>query len=96
MIFVNSMSDLFHEDIPEDYIAEIFDVMVRAGHHTFQAQAFGVPLADILAAVAERFHMRRMTGGDLRIDPPERITLQVQFTPEGGPTQSFEFDQSFP
>src|SRR4051794_7847109 len=36
MIFVNSMSDLFHEDIPADYIAEIFEVMVEAEHHTFQ------------------------------------------------------------
>ena len=36
MIFVNSMSDLFHEDIPAEYIADVFDVMVRAEHHTFQ------------------------------------------------------------
>ena len=30
------MSDLFHEDIPDDYVAEVFDVMVRAEQHTFQ------------------------------------------------------------
>jgi protein gp37 len=36
MIFVNSMSDLFHEDIPVHYIEQIFDVMGRAEHHTFQ------------------------------------------------------------
>ena len=36
MIFVNSMSDLFHEDIPASFIADVFDVMVRAEHHTFQ------------------------------------------------------------
>jgi len=35
-IFVNSMSDLFHEAVPEDFIQQIFDVMVRAEHHTFQ------------------------------------------------------------
>jgi protein gp37 len=35
-IFVNSMSDLFHEDIPVAYIEEVFDVMVRADHHVFQ------------------------------------------------------------
>jgi protein gp37 len=35
-IFVNSMSDLFHEDIPPDFIARVFDVMVRADHHVFQ------------------------------------------------------------
>jgi protein gp37 len=36
MIFVNSMSDLFHEDIPLEFIADVFDVMARADHHTFQ------------------------------------------------------------
>lgn len=36
MIFVNSMSDLFHVDVPESYIAEVFDAMVRASQHTFQ------------------------------------------------------------
>ena len=36
MIFVNSMSDLFHEDIPEDFLRDVFDVMVAAEHHTFQ------------------------------------------------------------
>jgi protein gp37 len=36
MIFVNSMSDLFHEDIPEAYLREIFEVMRMADHHTFQ------------------------------------------------------------
>jgi protein gp37 len=36
MIFVNSMSDLFHEDIPSEYIRDVFDIMRRADHHTFQ------------------------------------------------------------
>jgi protein gp37 len=36
MIFVNSMSDIFHEDIPEDFIRAVLDVMVAAEHHTFQ------------------------------------------------------------
>jgi protein gp37 len=36
MIFVNSMSDLFHEDIPDEFIEKVFEVMVRAEHHTFQ------------------------------------------------------------
>lgn len=35
-IFVNSMSDLFHKDVPEAYIAQVFGVMVRASQHTFQ------------------------------------------------------------
>ncbi len=35
-IFVNSMSDLFHRDVPTDYILQIFDVMQRAHWHRFQ------------------------------------------------------------
>jgi protein gp37 len=35
-IFVNSMSDLFHQDVPDDYIEKCFDVMRRASQHTFQ------------------------------------------------------------
>jgi protein gp37 len=36
VIFVNSMSDLFHDDVPAAYVAECFDVMQRATQHTFQ------------------------------------------------------------
>lgn len=35
-IFVNSMSDLFHEDIPFDFIERVFEVMVDCEQHTFQ------------------------------------------------------------
>ncbi len=35
-IFVNSMSDLFHEDIPDEFIASGFDVMAHADWHNFQ------------------------------------------------------------
>ena len=35
-IFVNSMSDLFHKDVPLDYIERAFDVMRRAHWHRFQ------------------------------------------------------------
>lgn len=36
MIFVNSMSDLFHIDVPLDYIQEVFRVMEQAHWHSFQ------------------------------------------------------------
>jgi protein gp37 len=35
-IFVNSMSDLFHEDVPDEYIAAVFGVMAACPQHTFQ------------------------------------------------------------
>ena len=53
-IFVNSMSDLFHEAVPVAYIAEIGRVMRNADRHTFQ----------VLTKRHER--MRRLLDGELR------------------------------
>jgi len=36
VVFVNSMSDLFHEDIPVEFIQKVFDSMVRCPQHIFQ------------------------------------------------------------
>lgn len=36
LIFVNSMSDLFHNDVPLDFIRQVFDVMQAARQHQFQ------------------------------------------------------------
>lgn len=35
-VFVNSMSDLFHEDVPFEFIERVFDVMERTPHHIYQ------------------------------------------------------------
>jgi protein gp37 len=51
VIFVNSMSDLFHADVPESYITQVFDVMKRCPQHTFQVLT---KRAERLARVAER------------------------------------------
>lgn len=36
VVFVNSMSDLFHDDVPLDFIQRVFNVMGRCPQHTFQ------------------------------------------------------------
>lgn len=36
LIFVNSMSDLFHQNVPVDFIQRVFNVMSRCPQHTFQ------------------------------------------------------------
>lgn len=36
VIFVNSMSDLFHENVPDHYIARVVQAMSGSSHHTFQ------------------------------------------------------------
>jgi protein gp37 len=35
-IFVNSMSDLFHQDVPDQYIRSVFETMVKADWHVYQ------------------------------------------------------------
>ncbi len=54
MVFVNSMSDLFHEDVPEDYVLAVAEVMQRANWHTYQ----------VLTKRSER--LRDMLRGSLR------------------------------
>lgn len=36
MVFVNSMSDLFHEDVPDEFIDQVFGVMALTPRHTYQ------------------------------------------------------------
>jgi protein gp37 len=36
VIFVNSMSDLYHERVPDEYLARVFGVMNRTPQHTYQ------------------------------------------------------------
>lgn len=35
-VFVNSMADLFHKDVPDDFIWSVFDIMAKCPEHTFQ------------------------------------------------------------
>jgi len=49
IIFVNSMSDLFHEKIPAEFVLRVFEVMTEARHHTFQVLT---KRADRLAEIA--------------------------------------------
>jgi protein gp37 len=51
IVFVNSMSDLFHEDIPLSYIQRVFATMRDCPHHTFQVLT---KRSDRLAEVAPR------------------------------------------
>lgn len=61
-VFVNSMSDLFHADIPETYIRDVFTVMRTAAQHTFQ----------VLTKRAER--MERVCR---RLEVPANVWLGV-------------------
>ncbi len=54
-IFVNSMSDLFHEDVPEEFIRRAYDVMAQAHWHVFQVLT---KRASRLAVLAPRLPWR--------------------------------------
>jgi protein gp37 len=62
LVFVNSMSDLFHKDTPEEFIQQVFEVMRRASWHVFQVLT---KRADRLARIAPR------------IDWPENVWMGV-------------------
>jgi protein gp37 len=49
MIFVNSMSDLFHEDVPIDFIEEVFDVMQKTPQHAYQVLTKRADNLEVLA-----------------------------------------------
>lgn len=53
VIFVNSMSDLFHDSVPLSYIQQVFDVMRRAHWHEFQVLT---KRAERLAELAPQLH----------------------------------------
>lgn len=85
--FVNSMSDLFHEEIPDAYIREVFRIIGQAPHHTFQiltkrAERMAAFFADFGAAppnawlgttVEDRRH------GVPRLDWLRRVPARIRF-----------------
>jgi protein gp37 len=62
LVFVNSMSDLFHKDVPTEYIVAVAKVMVKASWHIFQvltkrADRMTAMLKDELAFAAQEKHL---------------------------------------
>src|SRR5262245_27079231 len=84
-IFVNSMSDLYHEDVPERFIRDVFDAMVRAERHIFQILT---KRAERLAALAPTLPWRpniwqgvsvESAAYTSRIDCLRRVPAAVRF-----------------
>lgn len=68
-VFVNSMSDLFHKDVPEAYIGRVLDVMLRADWHTYQVLT---KRAEWLADA-----WPRLLGRGGLVAPPEHVWMGV-------------------
>lgn len=75
-IFVNSMSDLFHDGVPFEYVAAVFGVMAAASQHTFQVLTKRPAWALEFFAWAHQSFMGRGIGGT-RICP-------MNWTDDGG------------
>src|ERR1051326_8491945 len=61
-IFVNSMSDLFHEEVPDSYIKQVVAVMLEASWHTYQvltkrAERLANLLSSLPSAIAASSHI---------------------------------------
>jgi protein gp37 len=68
VIFVNSMSDLFHINVTEDYLQLVFDVMRRTPHHTYQILT---KRAERLARIAPRLHWPNNVWMGVSVESPE-------------------------
>jgi protein gp37 len=90
MIFVNSMSDLFHEDIPDDYIEAVGNVMLAANWHIYQVltkrpERLAVLLRTKLRRACRRSHIwwgvsvENRKHGLPRIDVLRRSPARMKF-----------------
>lgn len=84
-IFVNSMSDLFHEEVSEAYIRRVFDVMRRAPQHQFQVLTKrSTRMAEVSArlAVPSNVWMGVSIENDdylFRVEDLRRVNARVRF-----------------
>lgn len=69
-IFVNSMSDLFHSGVPEDYIKLVFDVIRRTPQHTYQILT---KRAERLARVAPRLDWPAHVWIGVSVESPDYV-----------------------
>jgi len=75
VIFVNSMSDLFHADVTEEYLQLVFDVMRRTPRHTYQVLT---KRAERLARVAPRLHWPANVWMGVSVESPE-FTWRIDY-----------------
>jgi protein gp37 len=102
VIFVNSMSDLFHKNVPFDFIRRVFDTMNECRQHTFQVLT---KRSDRLAELADRLDWPTnvwmgVSVEDervlLRIDDLRRVPAHVRFLscePLIGPLDEMSLDR---
>ncbi len=86
LIFVNSMSDLFHEEVPDDFIVSAFNTMRQASQHAFQVLTKrphrAAEIASLLAPWPDNVWMGTSIENRrwiCRIDALRRVPARVRF-----------------
>jgi protein gp37 len=74
LIFVNSMSDLFHEEVPFEFIEQVFMTMASAPWHVFQILT---KRADRMAGIAEKLKWPKNLWAGVTVESP-RYTDRIQ------------------
>lgn len=74
LVFVNSLSDLFHEEIPDDFRRRVFDVMSDAPQHTFQVLT---KRPDEACSFLGMYYNRQAHHGSWTDDPLPNVWLGV-------------------
>lgn len=89
-IFVNSMSDLFHEQVPDSYIADVCEVMLKAPWHTFQvltkrSERMSMLLQTTLAEAAAASHI----WWGVSVENRQHGVPRIQALRQGKPVMAF-------
>src|SRR3990172_5309208 len=74
--FVNSMSDLFYEEIPDDYIRQVFDVIRNAPQHTFQVLT---KRAERMAGVFKNYEPPRNAWSGVTVEDKKHGLSRLDF-----------------
>jgi len=92
-VFVNSMSDLFHAQVPFEFIAAVFGVMLMASHHTYQVLTKRPDrMLEFFSWVGDRsldyqeWCRRMMIRNQFRISPQPAVSLCVEAATRAGVT----------
>lgn len=85
VVFVNSMSDLFHKDVPLEFIQRVFQVMRDNGQHVFQVLT---KRADRLAEISDQLIWPHNVWMGVSVED-ERVTERIDFLRQCGARVKF-------
>lgn len=74
LIFVCSMSDLFHEHVPDEYVQRVFTIMKRTPHHTYQLLTKRV---ERMAEIGNRIGWPSNVWAGATIEHPRYVSRRV-------------------